>query len=304
MKINSKHEFKNLIKQILLEDGTPGNAPGEKQVHVFDFDDTLGVTDNPNGVMPYLDGQPLLKSEEDAKKWLQQNGLSGDLLAPKNGPAIQKVEKRGGFAVYLSSSGLAKIQSKLPRDKQKVTGVNEPSPEGESLLIDFTPSSFVDQKSTKPIGQTIDKLKKANSIGAKTAVMTARKGEGSGTNFSGEKVPNTNSTDIKDFLSKMGAEPNSGVIGVSGQNKGNAIKQKFDSMNPEELHFYDDLSKNTSEVDNALANDKDKEVYIYGPGEFAHGQASAEKPNKIKKSEKPEDKQQIKENIIIKLFNK
>jgi hypothetical protein len=231
--------------------------------------------------MPYIDGQPALKSEEDAKRWLQQTGLSGDLLAPKDGPAIKEIPERGGFAVYLSSSGLAKIQSKLPKDKQKVTGYSEPSEEGESLLIDFTPSSFVSQKTTKPIGQTIDKLKKANSIGAKTAVMTARKGEGEGVDFSGQKVANTNTTDIDNFLSSKGAKPNAGVMGVSGQNKGDAIRKKFGQMNPEEIHFYDDLSKNTTEVDTALQADKDTESFIYGPGEFAHGGADANKPNKV-----------------------
>lgn len=280
----TKNKLKRIVKSFLLEElekAVPGDAPGNKQVHVFDFDDTLGITDNPNGVMPYIDGKPSLKSEEDAKNWLKQNGLSADLLAPKDGPAIRNVPERGGFAVYLSSSGLAKIQSRFPKEKQKVTGYSQPDEKGESLLIDFTPSSFVSQKTTKPIPQTIDKLKQANSIGAKTAVMTARKGEGEGVNFSGKKVPNTNTTDIDKFLSSLGAKPNTGVMGVSGQNKGDAIRKKFDQINPDEIHFYDDLSKNTTEVDAALQADKDTETFIYGPGEFAHGGADANKPNKV-----------------------
>lgn len=280
----NKQDLRKLIKFTLFEQAAaaiPGDAPGEKQVHVFDFDDTLGVTDNPNGVMPYMNGQPMLKSEDDAKKWLQQNGLQSDLLAPKDGPAIKNIPERDGYAVYLSSAGLAKIQSKVPKEKQKVTGFSQPDEKGDSLLIDFTPSSFVDQKTTKPIKQTIDKLKQANSMGAKTAVMTARKGEGTGINFSGEKVPNTNSADIDKYLSSKGAKPNAGVLGVSGQNKGDAIKKKFDVMNPEEIHFYDDLSKNTAEVGSALETNKDTETFIYGPGEFARGAANANKPNKI-----------------------
>lgn len=303
-------------------DSTPGNAPGPKQVHVFDFDDTLGVTSNPNGVMPYKDGQPMFKDESSAKDWVKKNGLEKDLLAPKDGPAIKKIEDRDGYAIYLSSAGLAKVQSKekFPqyqpaKDKQIVVGsdkegVAKQEGTGELLLIDFTPSSYVDPSTTKPIDSTINKLKQVNAKGGKTAVMTARQGTGAGKNLSGETVNATNAEDIKKFLASKGAEPNSGVIGVAGKNKGEEIVKKFSDLKPEEIHFYDDLSRNTDQVSAELSKQKDKEVYIYGPGEFAHGEADPNDPDKVlggaegkQATQEEEPKEATKESLQVKKFS-
>ena len=48
----------------------PGDADPKKQAHIFDFDDTLGETDNANGVMLYVDGKPAHKTAEEAQAWL------------------------------------------------------------------------------------------------------------------------------------------------------------------------------------------------------------------------------------------
>jgi len=189
------------------------------------------------------------------------------------------------MAVYLSSSGLAKVQKAFPSAKQGVTTghadkVNQP---GETILIDFTPSSGTNVKDTKPIKSTIRKMKNANDQGSETIVITARKADGAGIDFHGNEVPATNSRDMEEFLSDQGAKPTDGVMGVTGQNKGNAIISKYisdDKNPPEEVHFYDDLKKNTDEVEDAVAEKTPSELYIYGPGEFAHGEADPENPSK------------------------
>jgi len=273
-------KLRRMIRQIIREEAAPvpGDSPGEKQVHLFDFDDTLGETTNANAIMLYQDGEPVHKSEKDARDWMKKMGLSDkDLLDPG---IVSISERDGGYAIYVTSSGLAKVQSKYNKADQKVTGFSEPD-KGEQILIDFTPSSNTDTETTKPIDQTIDKLKAANSVGAKTAVVTARSAKGSGTDIHGNKVDATNEKDMTAFLAKQGATPTDGVFGVSGGDKGGKIKSHFVDVSdpPEEIHFYDDLSKNTSDVKSAIASQTPAELFIYGPGEFAHGEADAKSPS-------------------------
>jgi len=281
---SSKPEEKGVVTS---GDPVPGDAPPEKQAHIFDFDDTLGETDNPNGVMLYLDGYPAHKTAEEAQAWLTSKGLSGkDLLKGPSGQAIEKPEGKDGFAAYISSAGLAKLQTTYPREQTSVTP-NEPKGEGEMVYIDFTPSSYVNPNTTKPIDSTINKLKQANSQGSDTMVITARASNKSepGIDFSGKTRVPSNAEDMETFLAAQGASPTQGVLGVKGQNKGDQIVKKFFSgkppeQQPDEIHFYDDLSKNTKEVDAALSGKVPAETFIYGPGEFAHGGADPSNPNK------------------------
>jgi len=118
-------------------------------------------------------------------------------------------------------------------------------------------------------------------------VITARASDKRrpGVNFAGEPVVPSNSEDMEKFLASQGAAPTQGVLGVQGQNKGDEIIRKFFSSRPlkaqpDEVHFYDDLSKNTEEVDAAVSGKVPAETFIYGPGEFAHGEADPESPSK------------------------
>jgi len=274
--------FKEWLR--ISEDIIAGNAPPQKQLHVFDFDDTLGVTQNANGIMVYQNGQPMHKTLDDAKNWASTMGLgTNDLLDGPHKQKIEFVKERNGYVIYVSSSGLAKVQSHYDRNKQFVTGVNEPRGDGEEILIDFTPSSFVDQSKTHPIEPSITKLADQKNKGSETIVMTARKTNDVGTSIKGQPVQPTNAQDIKQFLNKHGVNPDA-VIGVTGQNKGNQIlkyiKQTSPTEPPEEIHFYDDLKKNTDEVESAIANKTPSELHIYGPGEFESGQANPNVPKK------------------------
>lgn len=277
---------KGVITAGSKDEPVPGDVDPKDQVHIFDFDDTLGETDNSNGVMLYVDGKPAHKTAEEAQAWLATKGVgSKDMLRGPSGQSIEKPAGKEGFASYVSSAGLVKLQSIYPREQQKVTP-SEPKDKGEMLYIDFTPSSFVSQGTTKPIDSTISKLKQVNSQGSDTMVITARASDKQkpGVDFAGQPHVPSNAEDMEAFLAKQGAAPKQGVLGVQGQNKGNEILQKFftgksEEEQPKEVHFYDDLSKNTKEVDTALNGMVPAETFIYGPGEFAHGGADPNKPN-------------------------
>jgi hypothetical protein len=232
--------------------------------------------------MLYQDGKPAHYNETELRAWLKSMGVGPEDILP---PGIVPIpEREGGLAVYVNSSALGRVQQKFPRDKQGVTTgyadkVNQP---GETVLIDFTPSGYTDIKSTQPIDNTVDKLRNANAVGVRSIVITARKADGVGEDFHGKPVKASNADDMRRFLAQQGAEPTDGVLGVTGQNKGNAIISKYlkGEDPPEEIHFYDDLEKNTNEVEDAIALKEPSELHIYGPGDFAHGRADPYRPRK------------------------
>lgn len=292
----SSRLLRETIRALLLEvegvvtAGTPvpGDAEPEKQVHVFDFDDTLGVTKNANGVMLYRDGAPAHKTAAEAAAWLKSMGVSEKNYLPgPSGETFEEPSGAGGIAAYIDSAGLATLQRQIPRAQQSVSPRPPTDKKGDALYIDFTPSAFVDVNTTDPINSTIQKMKSAAAQGSDTMVITARASDKKkpGVNFAGEPVVPSNAEDMEKFLASQGASPTQGVLGVQGANKGDEIIRKFFSSRPlkdqpDEVHFYDDLSKNTEEVDAAVSGKVPAETFIYGPGEFAHDQADPNSPSK------------------------
>lgn len=277
------------------EDNIPGNAPTDRQLHVFDFDDTLGVTKNPNGVMLYSNGKPAHKTPKEVLTWLSKYGLSdSDLIPGPDNQKIQFFDNLGGCAAYVDSAKLAALTKSdefVEKDKRYATGHGAP-PENieQALYIDFTPSGFIDLKTTKPIKNVIKKLGDMEKKGADTIVMTARMGSGEGINFKGEKVQITNAKDIEDFLNNYDeSTQDTKVMGVTGGDKGQEIKKEIAKKGnwPEEIHFYDDAGQNTNAVEGELGGKVPSEIYIYGPGEFEKGEANPNKPTKIFKHDLP-----------------
>lgn len=271
----------------------PGDAPADRQLHVFDFDDTLAVTKNANGVMLYRDGQPAHKTEQEVLNWLSKYGIGSDNLIPgPDGKKIEFFDNLGGYAAYVDSAKLASL-TKSPdfKDRGKRFSadkkVTPPAEAGEALYIDFTPSGFVDQETTIPIRNVIDKMIDVEDKGADTMVMTARPGTGSGKNFKGDDVEITNARDIEAFLKKNDADSSNNpvdvVMGVTGGEKGKYIMTKLKQYSPddypEEIHFYDDADQNTDSVKKFVAGKTPAEVHIYGPGHFSHGEADPNKPD-------------------------
>jgi len=297
-----------------FEDNVPQNAPIQNQLHVFDFDDTLGVTKNANGVMLYNHGVPAHKTPEDVLDWLSRYGLSkSDLIPGPDGQAIQFFDNLDGYAAYVDSTKLAVLTGSVDfkgETKRYPTGYGIPPANiDQALYIDFTPSGNIDLKDTTAIVNVIKKLTDMEEKGADTMVLTARAGEGVGVNFKGEEVPITNKKDIEEFLKKHDPNPSTKavdlVVGLGGEadrNKGNYIYKSIDAAKdfpkeiktkikrlgewPDEIHFYDDADQNTTAVSGALGEKVPSEVYIYGPGEFAKGHASPDNPTKSFKNNK------------------
>lgn len=297
------YDDKMSVDESILENETPGDSDPKDQVHVFDFDDTLGVTDNPNGIMMYKDGKPAHKDVNSAMEWIRASGLEKYFPKSLKGNSVVMSPERNGAIFYLDSAGLAKVQN-TPNIKYVVYDPSKGEPnipnEGTVALLDFTPSSNINISTTKPIAPTINKLKKLNSAGAKTAVMTARQGSGEASGLDGKTIDVTNEKDIEAFLSKQNAAPNSGIMGVKGKNKGQEIEKKFVQGNeespPKEIHFYDDSGRNTRDVEAQLAKKIPSELHIYGPGHFDAGEVSADAPTKSF-SEKEKVKEALKKII-------
>ena len=302
MKI-TESQLRRLIRNMLQEDNIPGNAPPEKQLHVFDFDDTLGVTQDANGVMLYTDGTPAWKSADDAKKWATENDIDKeDWLKGPGGQTFEKPDGVDGFAVYLSSGALPLVKTVV--NNKLMFAPNKPSEKdkGDIAVFDFSPSASA--KNAKPIKASLNKVKKLDDKGAKTAIVTARSAENvakDSTDFSGKKHPVTVQKDLKNFTDKQGASMNTGVYGTQGSNKGEFIKNELmPKTDPEEIHFYDDDPANIDKVANALGGKVDAEVYLYGPGKFQTAPENSKNPKKafLPKDEKKEDTKEKKESRI------
>ena len=160
--------------------------------------------------------------------------------------------------------------------------------------IDFSPSNST-SPDVQEVPDTIKRMKDVNAANANMKIMTARGGEGNmfARFSSSKKVPVSNAKDMLKYATDKGAKPNKGAMGVWGGDKGKEIQKLVDSLpedeKPTEIHFYDDQSRNTDNVRNALSNDPDNDLFIYGPGNFHHDEANALVPNEYHPGENVAD---------------
>lgn len=255
-----REEIKKVIKfqRRHLREEDNGGEIKKDELHVFDFDDTLGETKNLTGVIYYKAGNPVHKSESEARKWAEDLGAKVDIVKQPGGKV------GNAWAVYVTSDHLAPFQNPKtgwPRNANASTTPDPPTSKldkkinGEnqgSIYLDFTPSGNIDQITTKPIKTGIDRLKAANAAGANTMVMTARAGEGTDIDFAGNSVGVTNAKDAETFLAKKGAKLSLGAVGRDTGNKGIDIINKWVDDKTSEVHFYDDQSSNTTTVKAAM----------------------------------------------------
>lgn len=282
------------------ETPVPGDAEPEKQLYAFDFDDTLGVTGDANGVMLYKDGVPAWNTAADAQAWVKQNGLEKDLLKGPKGNSIEQPDGVEGFAIYVNSAGLTKARETADNIMMAPA---KPTPENKGLTVvaDYSPSSSA--KTAEPIDSTLNRIRNAPA-GAETQIITARSGESSVAaakaagkdrvpkDFAGKPHPPSVESDLAAFMKNQGItlknKTGNPVKGMGGGDKGEQIKKTyFDARKPEdqpeEVHFFDDDPKNINDVRKAL-KDVDAEVFLYGPGGFSDkhphpaGKASADSP--------------------------
>lgn len=305
---------------------------GKKELHVFDFDDTIAVTPNANGIMPLRNGRPIFHVQEDRAKFEKflkdYYGLTeADLAPPGEGEeAIQWNEEQGSWTAYILSHALEKVQSKHPKiprpdlgedavdrnqfvwgwdkfDPPNLDTINQRHPDkpsgddgfdfdnvsvydGDDTMqvgIDFSPSNAT-SPDVEAVPDTIKRMKDVKAAGANMKIMTARGGEGKmyARFSSSKKVPVSNADDMLGYAKKKGAEPNLGAMGVWGGDKGVEIQKLIDDLpedeKPTEIHFYDDQSRNIENVRNALGDDPDNDLFLYGPGNFHHNDANAMVP--------------------------
>lgn len=301
----TESQLRKIVRTLLKEDEVPENAPPEKQLHVFDFDDTLGVTEDSNGVMLYRNGIPAWKTEKEARDWVKSIGIDGeDLLKGPGGKSFEKPDGMDGFAAYVSSGVLPSIKAAVGGPSGVMYAPDKPDVEkkGEVVVFDFSPSASA--KSAKPIKSSLGKVKDLDTKGAKTAIVTARSAENiaqTSPDFSGKEHPVSVQADLENFTKKQDAEMNLGIYGTKGANKGEFIR---DNLLPkgdfEEIHFYDDDPTNINKVAGALGDKVDAEVYLYGPGKFQDSPNNSEKPKQVfvPKDKKTESKERT-DNFLV-----
>ena len=282
----------------------------QKELHVFDFDDTLGVTksatlhvafdynggdvNDPASYAPVEDLKNRIGtgSKTATEFGITTDGVTGDKLT--TGPDYLQ----GGQVVALNTDqykhwkanymGKFKdpskpvvypdgdVEAQVKKAASKMNG--KPA---EIHAIDFTPSSHLGD--VEPIDATLKKLSKEDSEGDITAVVTARKGQTDMGTFGGKKVPAENVEDIKDFLGdEIGMHPDY-VFGAAdfgnkvADNKREIIKNIVGGQSDKisDIFFYDDDKKNTDAVTQLKDDDDEK---LKGAGlnifnyEFAHGE--------------------------------
>ena len=289
----TERQLRQVIRNLTedKEKPIPGDAPVKKQLHVFDFDDTLGVTSDSNGVMLYRHGEPAWKTAEEAQDWLRNDAGLGDsdLLKGPKGKSFEKPDGIDGFAVYVNSGALPAI--KKAASGNVVIAPGKPASDAdEAVVFDFSPSNTA--KSPAPIKGSVDKVRKEDSEGAKTAIVTARSGEKSKKatkDFAGNDVKVSVEKDLSNFMKSQKAPLNTGVHGTSGANKGEYIKNNLLDPMPDEIHFYDDDASNINKVKDALAGKVPAEVFLYGPGKFQDGTSNPNKPTQSFPAAKKEE---------------
>ena len=116
---------KRSLKNLLLEISPQGmekvrTNKGKKELHVFDFDDTIAVTPNANGVVPMRNGKPIFNKENDKDKFVKfmkdfYKLTDADFapmpeLGAKDG--VRWNPGLGSWTAYLTSFPLGKVQAK------------------------------------------------------------------------------------------------------------------------------------------------------------------------------------------------
>ena len=270
---------------LLQEQDETAAARGHmRDLHVFDFDDTLGVTESPTLVaaVEYNGGDP-----EDLSSYTPIQDLVsrvGSMVAGVKTPNQTQIDSPGisGDKVHsndeLDSSQAIVLDTEQYRDwKEKyipsgnhVRLVINPNiatdiinagkrmfnsgVTGEIHVADFSPSSTIGG-SVVPITQMLDRLASAEGSGAVTAVVTARKGETDLDTLGGGKIKAQNAPDIRKFIQdETGVAPDY-VYGAADFNPSDPASAKRDLIlqlgskeDIDNIHFYDDDPENARKV--------------------------------------------------------
>mgnify|MGYP001500926028 CR=1 FL=1 len=288
----------------------PEARMAKKDLYVFDFDDTLGVTTSPTLVaaVEYSGGDPNDSTSYTPIKDLKSRignvvkGLQTPAQAGVNSPGISGNVVRSNDklddaeAVVLDTEQYRDWKEKYIPSGDNVRLVINPNIEndimragksmfdrgvtGEIHVTDFSPSSTIGSN-VRPINPVLDILSKANAAGDETAVVTARKGETDLDSLGGGKIPATNAADIEDFVAHEAGTAPDIVIGAADYNPADPASAKRDlvialyDQQIDNIHFYDDDPENARKVAEICGEAGDEgmdgvELSIYNY-EFAKG---------------------------------
>tara|TARA_Y100001973_G_C5155936_1_gene310738 strand:- start:125 stop:1156 length:1032 start_codon:yes stop_codon:yes gene_type:complete len=270
----------------------------EKDMHIFDFDDTLGVTDAQTVVAASEkrrgdDGEVKMRPITNLVDRLDAEGVNAklphevegglgdfnDYLAKDQYLTVGPDGIRGAQPVVLDTAAYADWKNRYIGASGKsrmraVTQANDTSTlkralgdeyeEGTEVHVaDFSPSFTLGN--VKPIGDTINLARSQQREGDDVGVITARKGETKLDNFQKkDAVSATNKQDIEKFMNSQGVNLD---FAYGAADTGNAVsgikadlaKSEFIDSDAEDLFFYDDDRSNTEAVFNKLCNDPELE---------------------------------------------
>ncbi|MBP05048.1 MAG: hypothetical protein CMA72_09740 [Euryarchaeota archaeon] len=286
--------MKKLVELLFEQSGA------EDELHVFDFDDTLGITDAPTLVaaVEFNGGDPDDPESYDIVSDLDSrlSSTTGKLQKPSStsvsspGVVGDKVKNEDPLiddaqVVVVDTAQYRDWKEKYVRGgkhSRVVVGGNvgkkikdaakqmaDEGRSGEIHVVDFSPSSTLGI--VDPIDVTLNLLATKVRAGAETAVVTARKGETDLDTFGGKKKKAQNADDIIKFIQdEKGVKPDevfgaADISNATAANKRKIIKYLIAKSDAEEIHFYDDDPENiraTSE----LCDDPDlegRDLYFY-----------------------------------------
>lgn len=306
----------------------------QDDLYVFDFDDTLGVSDAPtlvaasdyNGedasddesfeAVPDLASRIKKVVPGVGKVDIDVPGVSSGKLS--TGPSslqgsevisLDTAQYRDWKEKYVPSRDVVRIVVDDDTEGGIKKAAKELGKAGEINVVDYSPSSTLG--SAKPIKNTLDILSRAGEEGNKTAVVTARKGTTNLDTFSGQKVPSQNASDIKKFVSDESGQSPDAVIGAADISndtaavKKDVIKKMASPKSIKNIFFFDDDPENAASVAE-LGDDPDlagKELNIFNY-DFADGEKPTKPTYKKKITAKNEALRRLIKSLIAETIRK
>jgi len=266
MKISTK-KLRSRIRKVILE----------SELHVFDFDETLGTTPATTNVVAvrYLGGDPQ-DFENSYEPVTNISGMHDNVaLEPEyhrflSGGKFLDPKEKGVYYPIAGAEMIALDTDQYKIWKNDIAGRSKYVNAGDGVydgiameadgtepgtliyVRDFSPSFKLGK--VKPIKSTVDIAKSKKATGERIGVVTARAGESELPSITGTKFKAQNKDDIYDFGKEQGLDFDfvHGAADTDPRDPSNAkrdlIGMEFSISNADELHFYDDDPQNIRKV--------------------------------------------------------
>ena len=215
-------------------------------VHVFDFDDTLVVTEGSIGVAHFEDGDP-----EDPVGYLVSHEVPFNEI-------VEIINYMGGRMAYIRTAGYnvyeEAIRKSVAESALKLLDVGSKPSMGAEDVIDY--ARAVGLVEAKPLDGVLDIARRASSADEVVGVVTGRRLKGIAVDAVGHECKYDTRRDVQRFLAENGVVVLGAHVHAVGdwtwstpESKARAIQAGFiDLYCPATLHFYDDNEANLQEV--------------------------------------------------------